>query len=441
MNSVLSPGSSSMAVIFISILGAVLFFILWWRERAAHRLSIIDGQFAHKNEIELVQAQLQDQQDELRDSERALIEAQSRVKYLDERARERALDFEKSEQVLRSAARSEFESLSIRMLEQQSLTFQGQAQNFGKQSEKNLEQLLAPFKERLKDFEKKVDESYQSEGKERHLLKAEVERMILLNERMSQEANHLTQALKGNSKSQGDWGELVLERVLETSGLREGIEYTTQANFTSEEGKNYRPDVVILLPDHKQIIVDSKVSLRAYELYSRAETEADKALHLKAHLESMMNHVNELSEKHYSRLKGIKSPEFVFLFAAVEPAFLLAMQKDPELPVRAWKKGIAIVTATTLFTSLKTVASIWRLEHQSRNAQEIAQEAAKLYDKFVSFHEDFEKLGRSLEVSVSQFDDARRKLREGPGNVFKKIEALRELGAAPQKRLRPDLLE
>jgi DNA recombination protein RmuC len=341
------------------------------------------------------------------------------------------------EEALRAAARNEFENLASRIIERETKQFQ-------ETSEKGLERLLSPLKERLKDFEKRVEDSYQAEGRERHVLKVEVERLIQLNERMAQETNSLTLALKGDSKFQGDWGELVLENILESSGLREGIEYTKQQSLSSQDGDRFRPDVIVNLPDGKQIIIDSKVSLKSYELHCRTDHvthPVDRERHLKAHIDSLMNHVNELSDKHYPKLKGLKTPEFVFLFTPIEPAYLLAMRHDPDLATRAWKKGVAIVTSTTLFTSLKTVASIWRLEHQNRNAQEIAEEAAKLYDKFVGFHDDFEKIGRIFENGTNQFEEARRKLRDGPGNVFRKIELLRELGAAPNKRLKPELLE
>ena len=341
---------------------------------------------------------------------------------------------ESMEGTLKLAARAEFENLAQAMIEKETRHFQ-------ESSEKGLERLLVPLKERLKDFEKKVDDAYNTEGRERFVLKAEVERLIQLNELMTKETSQLTQALKGDSKVQGDWGETILENILSASGLRKGLEYTTQDTVEDDAGEKFRPDLLIRLPDDKQIIVDSKVSLRAYEAYTRSEAPEDRARYLKLHLESVANHVNDLSAKHYPKLKGLRTPEFVFLFAPIEPAYLLAMQHDPDLATRAWKKGIAIVTSTTLFTSLKTVASIWRLEHQNRNAQEIAEEAAKLYDKFVGFHDDFEKIGRIFEQGSTQYQEARRKLRDGPGNVFRKIEQLRDLGASPNKRIRPELLE
>lgn len=356
--------------------------------------------------------------------------ARARLEFMEERL----VDRKAQEEVVKSAARTEFEALAARVIERET-------REFHEASEKNLERLLGPFKERLKDFEKKVDETYRVEGRERHVLKAEVERLIQLNERMTKETHQLTQALKGDSKIQGDWGELVLENILASSGLREGLEYSKQQSLSDEEGDRHRPDILIQLPDEKQIIIDAKVSLKAYELHCRAETSDERERHLRAHIDSLLAHVDGLARKHYPKLKGLKTPEFVFLFTPIEPAYLLAMRHDPELATRAWNKGVAVVTSTTLFTSLKTVASIWRLEHQNRNAQAIAQEAAKLYDKFVGFHDDFEKIGRIFESGLVQYDEARRKLRDGPGNVFRKIELLRELGAAPTKKIKSELLE
>lgn len=359
-----------------------------------------------------------------------LMRAQGDARILEQRLADR----KEHEESLRTAARAEFENLAAKIIQVESRQFQ-------EHSEKNLERLLVPLRDRLKDFEKKVDEVYQAEGRERHVLKAEIERLIMLNERMSQEAHHLTQALKGDSKVQGDWGEVILENILEASGLREGFEYTKQASLVDSEGNRLRPDILIQLPDEKQIVVDSKVSLKAYELYCRAENDEQRQDCLREHIESVIRHVDDLADKHYAKLKGLKTPEFVFLFSPIEAAYLLALKHEPDLAMRAWSKGVAIVTATTLFTSLKTVASIWRLENQNRNAQEIAHEAAKLYDKFVSFNEDFEDLGRVFQTGAEKFERARRKLKDGPGNVYRKIELLKDLGAAPSKQIRAELLE
>ncbi|MEO5970391.1 MAG: DNA recombination protein RmuC [Bdellovibrionia bacterium] len=335
---------------------------------------------------------------------------------------------------LKKQSQLEFESLAQQILETKSRTF-------NEQTEKNLEGLLRPLKERIGDFEKKVDATYKTEATERIALKTEVERLVVLNEKMTRETTQLTQALKGDSKFQGDWGELVLEKVLESSGLRANHEYVVQGEYRNDLGEKFRPDIIVNLPDSKHIVIDAKVSLKSYESYCSAEEPLARQFHLEGHLKSVIKHVEELSGKHYSKLKGLNSPEFVFLFMPIEPAFLLAAQNDSDLTTRAWKHGVAIVTATSLLTSLKTVASIWKLENQNKNALEIAHEGARLYDKFVGFLDDFEKIGKTFEVGQAQYSSAMGKLKDGPGNVFRKMEVLRDLGAAPNKRIRQDLLE
>lgn len=358
-----------------------------------------------------------------------LVMAQSSETHLRERLVAQA---EFTEQ-LKNQTRMEFENLAHQILAHQS-------KNLSDQTQKNVETLLNPLKERLVSFEKKIDDSYSSEAKERHVLKEEVVRLISLSEKMTQETVHLTQALKGDSKVQGDWGEMVLERVLENSGLRSGHEYHPQKEYQNQDGQRFKPDVVIHLPDQKHLIIDAKVSLTAYEQYCRAENPQLRQVALTAHLKSIQKHIEELSSKHYAQLQGLQSPEFVFLFMPIEPAYLLAMQSDPDLSTKTWTKNVAIVTASTLLTSLKTVASLWRLDNQNRNALEIAREGGRLYDKFVGFLEDFEKIGKTFEQGHALYGTAMGKLKEGPGNVFRKVELLRELGAAPQKRIRADLL-
>jgi DNA recombination protein RmuC len=334
----------------------------------------------------------------------------------------------------RKQAKSEFENIANQILETKSKTF-------SEHTEKNLETILKPLKEKIATFEKKVEDSYSNEAKERFALKSEVERLITLNEKMTLETNNLTQALKGDSKFQGDWGEMVLANILEASGLREGHEYTVQEQLISDDGEKFRPDVVINLPDSKHVIVDSKVSLTAYELYCRTEDPTLRADALKSHLISINTHIDELADKHYSKLKGINSPDFVFMFLPIEPAYVLAVQNEREIFIRAWKKGVALVTSTILMTSLKTVASIWKVENQNKNSLEIANEASRLYDKFVGFIEDFEKVGRTFEQGQQQYQSAMGKLRDGSGNVFRKMELLRELGASPNKRIKQELLD
>jgi DNA recombination protein RmuC len=335
---------------------------------------------------------------------------------------------------IRTQTKLEFENLANQILEKKSAAF-------NVQSEKSLDILLKPLKEKIQGFEKSVDEKYSFESKERHALKSEIERLINLNDRMTKETNSLTRALRGDSKVQGDWGELVLEKILEASGLREGQEYLIQKSVHNQEGDRFRPDIIINLPEDKHVIVDSKVSLKAYDLYRSNEDELLKTQYLNDHIKSLEKHLDDLSSKHYAKMKGINSPEFVFMFVPIEPAYLLAMHADPELLDRAWRKNVAFVTATTLLTSLKTVASIWRLEKQNKNALEIAKEGGKLYDKFVGFLEDFEKIGSTFDNGQKIYIQAMGKLKDGPGNVFRKIEHLKELGAAPQKKIPNELLE
>ena len=331
-------------------------------------------------------------------------------------------------------AKLEFENLANQILDIKTKTFT-------ESTEKSLGILLNPLRERIQTFEKTVDEKYNNESKERHALKSEIEKLMTLSDKMTLETNSLTQALRGDSKVQGDWGELVLERILEASGLREDHEYSLQKSYNSDEGDRFRPDVIINLPENKHVIVDSKVSLKAYDLYRSLDDEQVQNKNINDHIKSIEKHVDDLSSKHYTKLKGVNSPELVFMFIPIEPAYLLAMQKDHNLSTKAWKKGVAIVTATTLLTSLKTVASIWRLEKQNKNAIKIANEGAKLYDKFVGFLEDFEKIGKIFETGQKQYSEAMGKLKDGPGNVFRKMEFLKELGAAPNKKIKPDLLE
>jgi DNA recombination protein RmuC len=335
---------------------------------------------------------------------------------------------------VRKQSKTEFENLANQILE-------AKTKNFSEHTEKNLENILKPLKEKIATFEKRVEDSYNSEAKERFALKSEVERLITLNEKMTLETNSLTQALKGDSKFQGDWGEMVLANILEASGLREGHEYILQQSFLNDDGDRKRPDVTINLPDNKHVIIDSKVSLTNYEVYCRTEDPVIRAEALKAHLISISKHIDELADQNYSKLKGVNSPDFVFMFIPIEPAYVLAVQNDRELFSRAWKKGVAVVTSTILMTNLKTIGSIWKIENRNKNSEQIAVEAARLYDKFFGFLEDFEKIGRTFELGQSQYVSAMGKLKDGTGSVFRKMEVLRELGASPNKQIKQDLLD
>lgn len=318
--------------------------------------------------------------------------------------------------------------------------FEEREQRFAEASHERLGQLLDPLKERIQSFEKRVEESYQSEARERFSLAKELERLQQLNQRLGDEATNLTRALQGQ-KTQGNWGELILERVLEHAGLEKGREYHTQVNLKSADGERFQPDVLIQLPGDKKVVVDAKVSLTAYQALTCAEDEGSRALALKQHVLSLRNHLKGLSLKDYQRLEGLQSLDFVLLFVPIEAAFAAALQGDPELFQEAYSKHIVIVSPTTLLATLRVIDSLWRQERQSQNAREIAERAGALYDKFAAFIQDLDEIGTRLQQLDKAFIGARNKLTDGRGNLVGRAEQLKLLGARASKRLPADWLE
>ena len=318
--------------------------------------------------------------------------------------------------------------------------FEEREQRFADASQERLGQLLDPLKERIQAFEKRVEESYQHEARERFSLARELERLQQLNQRLGDEATNLTRALQGQ-KTQGNWGELVLERVLEHAGLEKGREYHTQVSLKSADGERFQPDVLIQLPGDKQVVVDAKVSLTAYQALTCAEDEASRALALKQHVLSLRNHLKGLSLKDYQRLEGLQSLDFVLLFVPIEAAFAAALQGDPELFQEAYSKHIVIVSPTTLLATLRVIDSLWRQERQSQNAREIAERAGALYDKFAAFIQDLDEIGNRLQQLDKAYIGARNKLTDGRGNLVGRAEQLKLLGARASKRLPVDWLE
>jgi DNA recombination protein RmuC len=303
------------------------------------------------------------------------------------------------------------------------------------QNYQQLNQLLSPLKERIKDFEKKVEETYSNERAERGHLKGEISKLIELNQSMSKEAHSLAMALKGENKTQGNWGEMILENILERSGLRKGEEYFTQETLRNTEGEMLRPDVIVKLPDGKHLIVDSKMTLTAYEACVNAVSEPDKDRYASAHVESLKQHVLRLSEKKYHLAEQVISPDFVMLFMPLEPAFALAFKLKPELFEQAWDKNVAIVSPTTLLSSLRTVSSLWKQERQQRNALDIAKRGGELYDKFASIVKDLETLGDKLNTVQKTHTEIMNKISMGRGNLISQVEKLKELGAKADKSL------
>jgi DNA recombination protein RmuC len=293
----------------------------------------------------------------------------------------------------------------------------------------------------LDEFKQKVDTVYNEEGKQRASLITEVKNLRELNQQLNTEAKNLTRALKGDKKLQGNWGELILERVLEQSGLRKGHEYETQGGFRDTENNVLKPDVIIHLPQDKDIIVDSKVSLIAYEKYISSEDEDEKALALKEHLEAIKNHIKSLGEKDYSALSGVKSLDFVLMFIPIEPAFMVAFQQNDKIFVDAFSSKIVVVTPTTLLATLKTIENLWRYEKQNQNARDIALRAGNIYDKFRGFIEDIEKLGKQLDTTQSTYHDALGKLTKGKGNLVNQAQQLLDLGVKVKKEIPKSMLE
>lgn len=333
----------------------------------------------------------------------------------------------------RNELRAQFSELATKI-------FDEREQRFAETSQQRLGQLLDPLKERIQAFEKRVDESYQQEARERFSLSKELERLQQLNQRLGDEATNLTRALKGQ-KTQGNWGELVLERVLEHAGLEKGREYHTQVSLKGAGGERFQPDVLIRLPGDRQVIVDAKVSLSAYQQYVAAVDEPIRQQALKQHLISLRSHLKGLSGKDYQRLEGLHSLDFVLLFVPIEAAFAAALQAEPDLFQEAFEQQVVIVSPTTLLATLRVIDSLWRQERQGQNAREIAERAGQLYDKFVAFVTDLDEMGSRLQQLDKAYASARNKLVDGRGNLIGRVENLKLLGARASKSLPGELLE
>lgn len=337
---------------------------------------------------------------------------------------------EKSEELtkLQEKFTKDFEIIANKILDEKS-------SKFTIQNKQNLDIILKPLQEKIQTFEKRIEDTNKEAIDRTASLREQIKSLSALNEQMSKEANNLTKALKGDSKMQGNWGELVLERVLEKSGLEKDREYFVQQSFVTEEGNRLLPDVVIHLPDHKKMIVDSKVSLRAYERFVNEEDPDERHLHLKQHLNDLKNHVQQLSAKNYQDLYEIESPDFVLLFIPIEPAFAIAINSDNQLYNQAFEKNIVIVTPSTLLATLRTIDSMWNNEKQQQNAIEIARQAGGLYDKFYGLMTDLTAVGKKMDDAKAGYSAAMNKLVEGNGNLITRVENLKKMGAKAKKAL------
>ena len=313
--------------------------------------------------------------------------------------------------------------------------FEHKSKEFSTTSKEQLELLLKPFREQINNFSKESKEQFETELKERYLLRDELKRLKELNEQLSCDAINLTNALKGENKTQGNWGEMILANLLEESGLKEGIEYELQSTLKSDDGKSYRPDVIIHMPQNRDIVIDSKVSLTAYERFASSDDEDDKKRALKEHINSVYTHIKELSTKRYEKLQGINTVDFVLLFMPIEGAFFVALQNDNELFKKAYEQNVILVSSLTLLVTLRTIEHIWRIQRQEENTKKIVAEAEAMYDKFVLFVEEMQNLGNSLHKAQDSYTTAMSRLSIGRGNLLRRAANLKELGLKPKKEL------
>ncbi len=402
------------------------------RESSALAQALEKGQQLVKVEADRTQKeeQLQALQNQMAQSKAHIAELDTLLEEERKQATEKiALLNEAREQL-----KNEFRNLAQEIFEEKS-------QKFSDQNRTNMDQLIGPLREQLGDFKKRVEDVYDKETRDRTALHTEINHLKELNQRISKEALNLTRALKGDSKARGNWGEVILERVLEASGLQKGREYDIQVSLKDQNGKRYQPDVIVRLPEGKDVVVDAKVSLKDYEAYYSAEDPGEREKALSAHIEAMRTHFRSLAAKSYEALEGIRSLDFILMFIPIEAAFLAAVEKDRELFSEAFGKNIRVVSPSTLLVTLRTIQNIWRNEYQNRHAMEIAKKAGGLYDKFVGFVEALEEVGQQLDRARSAYQTAYDRLVSGRGNLVRRTQELKALGVKAGKELSKNLIE
>jgi DNA recombination protein RmuC len=377
-----------------------------------------------QNEKENLSNELTEKENQIMDLNTRYTTALADIKHASEKLETQKKDIEQMQEFFRE----KFENLANSILEDKT-------KKFTEVNRVKLEEILNPLKDRIKDFEKKVEETYDKEAQQRFSLKEEVKKLAELNQQVSAEAHNLTRALKGESKTQGNWGEMILESILEKSGLVKGREYSVQPSFRDESGKLLYPDVIIHYPENRNVVIDSKVSLTAYEAYVSSDDPEEKEKILKEHLTSVRKHVNELESANYQDLYSLQSLDFVMMFMPIEPAYLIAVQKDPELWNFAYKKRVLLISPTNLLATLKLISALWQQEYQNKNVMEIARQTGDLIDKFHSLLEDLDHLDNDLKSARKHYDDAKNKISEGKGNLLRRVEKIKELGVKSKKQL------
>ncbi len=376
------------------------------------------------------QARVREGEERVRSLIERATQAETTVAALKEKAESDRRELER----LQASFRAEFRNLANDILEEKSKAFK-------QTNRESMEILLKPFRDNITEFRERVERIYSDENQQRGMLKSELRQLLELNARITQETNNLTAALKGNSKVQGDWGEMILETILQSSNLEKGVQYFTQVNMKDAQGNNQRPDVILNLPEGKQVVIDSKVSLTSFVAYTEASDDAARSRALREHIRSVRAHVEELAAKRYCDLEGLDSPDFVIMFVPNEPAFLTALQNDSSIWGWAYDKKVIVSSPTNLFALLKIVDDLWKRDKQSRNAIAIAEEGARLYDKFVGFTETLQHLGRSLAGAQADYENAMKQLSAGRGNLVARAEKMRALGLKASKSLAPRLTE
>lgn len=433
-----------MEIIFL-IIGLIIGFILAFLFLSSKKTITLEEANKLNEEINLLKVENGKLSERIRIIEHDKINLQSELK----------LEREKSEKLTseKSALKSDYTNLQQKLDEQKSeieelqqkfvkefenlanKIFEEKSAKFTEQNKEKISEILNPLKEKISEFEKKVEQTNKESIDRLSSLREQLHSLKELNNQMTQEAKNLTEALKGQTKTQGNWGEFILENILEKSGLVKGREYVVQEAITNESGKRFQPDVIVYLPENKSIIIDSKVSLIAYERYVSSEDETEKSKALKEHILSIRSHLKNLNSKNYQSLYQLNSLDFVLMFMPIEPAFALAVQHDSGLFNEAFEMNIVIVSPSTLLATLRTIASIWRQENQNRNALEIAKQAGALYDKFVNFYNDLVEVGKKLDSAKNAYEEAMKKIHDGRGNLIAGVEKMKQLGAKANKAL------
>lgn len=382
------------------------------------------------HQLETLKAEKDKKDEMVIDLREALKEKESDLKHLHDRLQEHKKEVDE----LQQRFKTEFKNLANEILEEKT-------GKFTEQNKLNLDTILKPLQEKIKDFEKKVEETHKKDIADRASIQERIKHLIETSNQISEDAKNLTRALKGDSKTQGGWGELILENILERSGLVKGREYFVQQSFKDESGNRFQPDVIVKYPGDRSVVIDSKVSLTAYEKFVSATDDVMREKALNEHLASVKNHIKQLSEKNYQNLYQLKSLDFVMMFMPVEPAYLVAIQKDPDLWNFAYEKRILLISPTNLIAALKMIASMWLQEYQSQNVMEIARQSGALFDKFVGLVDDLQDIGNKLEATRKAYDNAMNKISTGKGNLISRAQKIKELGAKTKKEIPADLLD